>query len=56
MKFEESMQVITCSNNCSGIVFVQLYWNTTCLSKMCLMTLTAYSVSGSVSSTGAEDW
>lgn len=47
---------ITFSSNCSGMVLVQLYWNTTCLSKMCLTTLTAYSVSASVNSTGAEDW
>ncbi|KAF5787471.1 hypothetical protein HanXRQr2_Chr10g0453191 [Helianthus annuus] len=47
--------MLTSSNNCSGMVLVQLYWNTTCLSNMCLTTLTAYSVSASVSSTGADD-
>lgn len=54
IKLPKEMDV-TFSSSCSGIVFVQLYWNRTWLSNMCLITLTAYSVSASVSSTGDDD-
>ncbi len=39
----------------AGSVFLTSYCSTTCSLKMCLTTVTTYSVSASVSSTGADD-